>query len=428
VDTILIAYAQKRAAPRNNALRIERGLSAIPNGWAGAYLTGRYSVIALGGVAPFECPEGIAHIPPHVTAVGALEFDRQLVDINPDSECDNSSNSLVEWLEESRSPNGVVYVCFGTGTTLSNAEVSAVTVDLTHSLLHHFGGREKAPRVLFALRPSEQARLNQVIQNSIVTGNTQTQTTNTCAGPPSASASNNMITQISEHCTEYLDGQLRIEAVVPQSALLQSGHVVLFVSHFGFGSFTEGVSAGVPFVAYPSGLDQYANAKRAIEAGIAVGASHGLTNLGDIVAGALENKELHSKAKASSRYLNNDICAKELVLETVAAVVAKQHHTGNGSNKGAKSATQTKRDGATTTTTTTTTITTTSAIMIATQNTTPREARVMKDESQRQWSSFYSATSRSSGTSLSTNRRRRSSISGSLQQTKIRSFLVTTAD
>jgi hypothetical protein len=356
------------------------------------------------------------------------------VDINPDSECDNSSNSLVEWLEESRSPNGVVYVCFGTGTTLSNAEVSAVTGELTHSLLHHFGGREKAPRVLFALRPSEQARLKQVIHNSIVTGNTQTQTqtTKTCAGPSSTSASNNMITQISEHCTEYLDGQLRIEAVVPQSALLQSGHVVLFVSHFGFGSFTEGVSAGVPFVAYPSGLDQYANAKRAIEACIAVGASQGLTDLGDTVRSALENKELHLKAKASSRYLNDDICAKERVLETVAAVVAKQHHTGNGSNKGAKSATQTKRDGATTTTTTTTTITTTitttSAIMIATQNTTPREARVMKDESQRQWSSFYSATSRSSGTSLSTNRRRRSSISGSLQQTKIRSFLVTTAD
>ena len=65
--------------------------------------------------------------------------------------------------------------------------------------------------------------------------------------------------------------QIRMEGFVPQSQILHSPAVGVFISHCGAGAIGEGVLAGVPFVAVPIALDQPSNAARAVEAGFAVG-------------------------------------------------------------------------------------------------------------------------------------------------------------
>jgi hypothetical protein len=123
---------------------------------------------------------------------------------------------------------------------------------------------------------------------------------------------------------EYLNGRLRIQANdVPQAALLKSGRVKVFISHMGMGGFVEGVQGGVPYVAYPSGCDEWFNAQRAVDAGIAVQAPFGMDGLGSIVEKVLRDNNMQSLACSASKALE-DVHGEERALELVEKVARKE--------------------------------------------------------------------------------------------------------
>jgi UDP:flavonoid glycosyltransferase YjiC (YdhE family) len=78
--------------------------------------------------------------------------------------------------------------------------------------------------------------------------------------------------------------------------LLKSPQVGLFISHMGMGGFVEGVAAEVPFLCYPSGLDQYYNTQRAIEAGIAERIDN-LDRLAEQVERVLDNQSMKDQSQ-----------------------------------------------------------------------------------------------------------------------------------
>ena len=189
----------------------------------------------------------------NVTVVGTLDAST--------TPKNDFTEDLQQWLDK-HAHNGIVYAGFGTGTVLSDKEAAAVTGRLVH-----YKNGSSLPPILFALRASEQQRLRAVMDQAVG------------SSPTSQSATH----------VEYLNGRLRIQDNVPQAALLKSEHVKVFISHMGMGGFVEGVQGGVPFVAYPSGCDQWFNAQRAVDAGIAVQAPFGMDGLGSIVETVLRD-------------------------------------------------------------------------------------------------------------------------------------------
>ena len=280
LDAWLTSRAWARSAAHNNARRARRGLPAIQDGWRGYFQ--KYAVICFGGVAPFlDADSKVAH---NVTAVGTLDGDH-MTPIHGD---------LKQWLHMNRARNGIVYAGFGTGTVLSDQEAAAITGGIAH--FKDTNGNHLPP-VLFALRASEQRRLRTVFNDAI-------------GSPP---------TSVSDTHLEYLHGRVRIQDSVPQATLLSSGQVKVFISHMGMGGFVEGVKGGVPFVAYPSGCDQWFNAQRAVDAGIAVRAPYGLVNIGTIVRNVLENDNLAALARSASEMLN-EVHGEERALDLVDTV------------------------------------------------------------------------------------------------------------
>jgi len=262
LDSWLSARMWAHCGIANNQRRAKRGLGPIADGWRG-YVQ-QYPVLTFGGTPPFL--DNDIPVASNVLAVGALHVST--LEIRGD---------LKTWLEGAK--NGIVYVGFGTGVTLSSEEASNITGDLLYNLCLEPDG----PHVLWALRTSERKRLRPVIDTIM------------CSEPSLASNGH----------LEYLGGRLRIQGDVPQSALLSSGRCRLFVSHMGMGSFAEGVQGAVPFIAYPSGADQWANAQRAVEAGVAIKAPYRMTGIGDLVCCALRNDLLFAKAREASKRLKD---------------------------------------------------------------------------------------------------------------------------
>jgi UDP:flavonoid glycosyltransferase YjiC (YdhE family) len=181
----------------------------------------------MGGLGPF-ITKG-TEIADNVTVIGSLKSNAP-VDIS----------RLDDWMSRSGASDNIIYVCFGTGTMLQSDEVT----NLAKMVL----ALEGKYRILFALRQDEQERYQHIFDNVFGTKPTLQ----------------------SDGVVEYKNGKFRIDSDVPQESLLQSGKVKLFISHMGFGGYTEAINGGVPIVAYPSGCDQWYNAKRAVEAGVAV--------------------------------------------------------------------------------------------------------------------------------------------------------------
>jgi hypothetical protein len=280
LDILLTNRAWARSATYNNARRAKRNLPPMPNGLRGYWQ--KYPVLSLGGVAPFlDCTNSA--VASNVTVVGTLEG----------TTTPNVSGDLKQWLDK-HACNGIAYAGFGTGTVLSDKEVAAVT----GGLVHYKNG--SLPPILFALRASEQQRLRAVIDKAV-----------------GSSPTFESVTHL-----EYLNGRLRIQANVPQAALLKSGRVKVFISHMGMGGFVEGAQGGVPFVAYPSGCDQWFNAQRAVDAGIAVQAPFGMDGLGSIVAEVLRDNTMQSLACSASKALE-DVHGEERALELVEKVARK---------------------------------------------------------------------------------------------------------
>jgi len=279
LDAVLTRRAWSRSAAHNNARRARRGLDPIPNGWKG-YLE-RYHCICFGGVFPYIDTD--SPIAPNVTVIGSIESHPTPLE-----------GDLLRWLSDAAAKDGIVYASFGTGTELNEAEAAAIAGDMVRGL-------EGTPYpLLIALRVEEQARLRNAIDAAV-------------GSPPTKEA---------DCYLEYLGGRLRIEADVPQSSLLSSGRVRLFLSHMGMGGFVEGCKGGIPFIAYPSGCDQWFNAQRAVDAGIAVQAPYGLDNVSELVQQALKDKRLLARAKAVSRDLskiNGEILALQAIDRLIAA-------------------------------------------------------------------------------------------------------------
>ncbi len=60
---------------------------------------------------------------------------------------------------------------------------------------------------------------------------------------------------------------VELHSWVPQLAILEQADA--FVTHAGMGGSSEGLSTGVPMIAVPQGVDQFTNADRLVELGVA---------------------------------------------------------------------------------------------------------------------------------------------------------------
>jgi MGT family glycosyltransferase len=64
-----------------------------------------------------------------------------------------------------------------------------------------------------------------------------------------------------------IPGNVEVHSWVPQMAILEQADA--FVTHAGMGGCGEGLQAGVPMIAVPQGADQFMNADRLVELGVA---------------------------------------------------------------------------------------------------------------------------------------------------------------
>ena len=261
-------------------LRQERGLDPIVDSAnSGSFQkvgmpSGNVPVIALGG-EPFLAGE--YPVPPQYTLVGALDDRRAAVGIR-----DDLGDDLADWLMSATKSSGskVVLAAFGTGTELSAAEGAALSRGLAELAERH------GVRTLLSLRASEQKFHFAALEAAL--------------GPPSYLSEADADGAVT---AEFLGGAVRMQPRVPQRAVLLSGFADLFLSHCGFGSTSESFTAGVPLLAYPAGLDQWWNAQRSREAGVARFAPTGLKGLAEAVRAALDDDSLREGALRASESL-----------------------------------------------------------------------------------------------------------------------------
>ncbi|KAL9179258.1 hypothetical protein ACHAXT_008548 [Thalassiosira profunda] len=257
LDTYHAERAWKRAGKRTDQRRAERGLPPVREGMR--YYWREYPLLSVGGTKPFVAEgEPIAE---NATVVGAIR-----------STAASDLGRLDEWIERA-SVSKIVYAGFGTGTQLSEEE-AANLAKLANSLA------DTEYTMLLSLTKGSQKRLQDVFDRII-----------------------SKPTMIGNGFLEYMNGKLRIDDDVPQESLLLSNfqsngiRVHMFVSHLGFGSYTEAVFGGVPLVAYAAGCDQWFNTERAVEAGVAVRAEPGMQHLDETVREALRNEPLRKRAR-----------------------------------------------------------------------------------------------------------------------------------
>lgn len=284
LDTYLAQKAWQIAGKRNDSRRAARGLPDVQIG--NKYYWQNYPLLSMGGVSPFVQPG--AYIADNATVAGSLKSTTPI-----------DLSHLKDWIGTESPNKSIIYVCFGTGTKLSDVEFSNLA-----KMAKAFEG--SVYRILFALRKEEQDRCQQILDKII-------------GSKPSF---------VAEGVIEYGHGLLRIDADVPQEALLQSDKVVIFVSHMGFGGYTEAVNGGVPMVAYPSGCDQWYNCQRAVEAGVAVRANPQMKDLDSTVIEAIKNDALTIRSKQLATEAKR-FAAGQIILNHADKVATE---SGKGSN------------------------------------------------------------------------------------------------
>lgn len=147
-------------------------------------------------------------LPPNVHMVGPI-FSRTMPPLD---------DSLREWLESSLDSTAIVYMAFGTLATLSFRQAKVLVEGLAKADI----------KVLWALPEKQRASIPSL--------------------PPS----------------------FRVESFVPQRALLAHAKISAFVSHCGMNSINEALYWGKPILALPFFGDQYDNAARLVELGVAL--------------------------------------------------------------------------------------------------------------------------------------------------------------
>lgn len=249
----------------------------------------KYHVLSVGGVKPYIA-EG-DYIAGNATMVGSIRSTET-----------SDLKRLEDWFDRAN-VNKVVYASFGTGTQLSVEEATNLA-KLSLSL------KNSEHSLLLSLSEGSQERLEHVFNQVL----------------------ESKPTKVGDGFTEYMNGKFRIDNDVPQENLLLSKlqrnkvQVDVFVSHIGFGGYTECLWR-VPFVAYPAGCDQWYNAERAVEAGVAGKAQLQMNNLDATVQSVINNEETwkrsHQLALDASYFDSNkiilgmvdEICDEDKTLE-----------------------------------------------------------------------------------------------------------------
>ncbi|GMN61697.1 hypothetical protein TIFTF001_030779 [Ficus carica] len=139
-------------------------------------------------------------------------------------------HEIMTWLD-SRNDDSVVYVCFGSRVTLTSVQAEVLTTALEQSGVHF----------VLSVRVSDD-QVRNVIRNG--------------------------------YEERVSDKGLVIRGWAPQVAILGHRAVGTFLTHCGWNSVMEGLSAGIVMLTWPMASDQFTNAKLVVDhlgAGIRVG-------------------------------------------------------------------------------------------------------------------------------------------------------------
>ncbi|KAF5468856.1 hypothetical protein F2P56_012969 [Juglans regia] len=145
----------------------------------------------------------------------------------------------LSWLD-ARPDNSVVYVCFGSRAVLTQRQMDVLTAALEQSGVQFV-------LCVRVLRKDEQQQAN---------------------------ADHGVIPDGFE---DHMEGRgFVIRGWAPQVTILSHQAVGVFVTHCGWNSVLEGITAGVVMLTWPMGADQYWNAKLLVdELGVAIRACEG---------------------------------------------------------------------------------------------------------------------------------------------------------
>lgn len=153
----------------------------------------------------------LSHVP---AAAGSSPTDKM------ESNLSRENNTCLEWLQSKR-PGSVVYVSFGSITTLTN---------------------EQLVELAWGLANSNKDFIWVIRDDQVSTG----------AGDPAAAV-------LPPEFLEETKGRSHVTSWCPQEAVLRHDAVGAFLTHCGWNSVLESISAGVPMLCCPSAADQYTN-------------------------------------------------------------------------------------------------------------------------------------------------------------------------
>ena len=194
------------------------------------------------------------------------------VDIDEHDPCLN-------WLD-TKKPNSVVYVCFGSTSNVADSQLAEIAMGLEAS------GREF---ILVVRKGGKEEKEEKEKEEWVLEG-----------------------------FEKRMEGKgLIIKDWAPQVLILEHEAVGGFVTHCGWNSVLEGVSAGVPMVTWPVGAEQFYNEKlltEVLKIGVPVGAKLG----GFVKKGAIEDAVNRVMVGEEAGELRNR--AKSLALKAKQAV------------------------------------------------------------------------------------------------------------
>ncbi|KAF5468858.1 hypothetical protein F2P56_012971 [Juglans regia] len=150
---------------------------------------------------------------------------------------------LMNWLD-ARPDNSVVYVCFGSRAVLTQRQMDVLTAALEQSSVQF---------VLCVRVPREDEQQQGNADHGV----------------------------IPDGFEDRMGGRgFVIRGWAPQVTILSHRAVGVFLTHCGWNSVLEGITAGVVMLTWPMGADQYSNAKLLVdELGVAIRACEGTQNI-----------------------------------------------------------------------------------------------------------------------------------------------------
>ena len=149
---------------------------------------------------------------------------------------------VMTWLD-SRPDSSVVYVCFGSRTTLNTKQMEVLVSALDQSGI----------QFIFCVRGSDDRHMG----------------------------SDDDLGVIPDGFEDHVEGRgLVIKGWAPQVAILRHRAVGVFLTHCGWNSVLEGITAGVVMLTWPMGAEQFANAKLLVdELGVGIRAGENVENI-----------------------------------------------------------------------------------------------------------------------------------------------------